>query len=189
MRHALHVEMLSTVQVIVEDDSSRSCTVAASAARAQPAEGSDRGIALLPEQWTHAWACWTPQPSSRLHATHVVLRIGAGAAIVWALAGFPAGVDRSLVNLQGPHQSSQILQLHDGSYIALDSFVTLCPAPASARRRHSSHWAGRRRLLRRAAAVPSCGRRRGGGGLQGRQLYPGPALSSHAAPAAGAAPP
>ena len=78
------------LQVIVEDDSGRRSTMAASASPANNEAGA--GIALLPEQWTRAWAAWRPRSSSRLHATHVVLRIGSGAAIVWALADFPPGV-------------------------------------------------------------------------------------------------
>ena len=54
-------------------------------------------LRLEPGRWARAWAAWRPRRAGPTRASEVVLRLGAGAEVVWSLAAFPAGAE-----LMGP---------------------------------------------------------------------------------------
>lgn len=50
-------------------------------------------LRLQPGRWARAWAAWRPRRAGPTRVGEVVLRLGAGAEVVWSLAAFPAGAE------------------------------------------------------------------------------------------------
>lgn len=50
-------------------------------------------LRLQPGRWARAWAAWRPRRAGPTRVVEVVLRLGAGAEVVWSLAAFPAGAE------------------------------------------------------------------------------------------------